>query len=178
MKGWLFCLSFSVIYGKVCCRIVWCLAVKCNWRRVFGVAAGSDHVTVSSDELVPGDLIEIPTDRSFEMPCDAALICGTCRVNESMLTGKTISIVQKKCRYWRSLMISAWCLMTFTFAWNTRALPHVGTRIVLNVLMFVSSTLLCVDQDSYPCSLNVKIWKSLCRVHDFADMLHVLLGNR
>ena len=49
-------------------------------------------MTVASGELVPGDLVEIPAQMNFEMPCDAVLICGTCRVNESMLTGETISL--------------------------------------------------------------------------------------
>lgn len=41
--------------------------------------------TVSSVELVPGDIIEIPT--GFVPPCDIALLTGQCVVNESMLTG-------------------------------------------------------------------------------------------
>ena len=43
-------------------------------------------VKISSDELVPGDVIVIPPN-GLLMPCDAALISGTCIVNESMLTG-------------------------------------------------------------------------------------------
>lgn len=39
-----------------------------------------------STELVPGDVIIIPTNGMI-MPCDAVLIHGTCIVNESMLTG-------------------------------------------------------------------------------------------
>lgn len=39
-----------------------------------------------STELVPGDVINIPTNGMI-MPCDAVLIHGTCIVNESMLTG-------------------------------------------------------------------------------------------
>lgn len=39
-----------------------------------------------STELVPGDVIVIPANGMI-MPCDAALIHGTCIVNESMLTG-------------------------------------------------------------------------------------------
>ena len=43
---------------------------------------------VASDELVPGDVIEIPENCS--MPCDLILLTGTCIVNESMLTGESI----------------------------------------------------------------------------------------
>jgi magnesium-transporting ATPase (P-type) len=56
------------------------------------VQRNGGHTTVASNELVPGDLVEIPAEESFEMPCDAVLVCGTCRVNESMLTGETIHI--------------------------------------------------------------------------------------
>ena len=41
-----------------------------------------------STELVPGDLIVIPSNGMI-MPCDAVLVQGTCIVNESMLTGRT-----------------------------------------------------------------------------------------
>lgn len=40
-----------------------------------------------STELVPGDVIVIPANGMI-MPCDAALVQGTCIVNESMLTGR------------------------------------------------------------------------------------------
>lgn len=39
-----------------------------------------------STDLVPGDVIVIPSN-GIIMPCDAVLVCGTCIVNESMLTG-------------------------------------------------------------------------------------------
>ena len=39
-----------------------------------------------SDELVPGDVIEVSHDTIME--CDAVLLNGTAIVNESMLTGK------------------------------------------------------------------------------------------
>lgn len=41
---------------------------------------------ISTTDLVPGDIIVIPRI-GFEVPCDIALLCGTCVVNESMLTG-------------------------------------------------------------------------------------------
>ena len=45
-----------------------------------------EYQEVSSDELVPGDVIEIPR-RGCDMLCDAVLVTGNCIVNESMLTG-------------------------------------------------------------------------------------------
>jgi cation-transporting ATPase 13A2 len=47
---------------------------------------------VSSVELVPGDLIEIPNNS--KMPCDAVLIGGTCVVDEAMLTGESVAVLK------------------------------------------------------------------------------------
>uniref|UniRef100_A0A671S3U7 Polyamine-transporting ATPase 13A3 n=1 Tax=Sinocyclocheilus anshuiensis TaxID=1608454 RepID=A0A671S3U7_9TELE len=46
-----------------------------------------------STDLVPGDVIVIPSNGTI-MPCDAVLICGTCIVNESMLTGESVPITK------------------------------------------------------------------------------------
>ncbi len=45
---------------------------------------------VPSEKLVPGDIIEIPSDHETMMSCDAVLLNGTCIVNESMLTGESV----------------------------------------------------------------------------------------
>lgn len=42
---------------------------------------------VSSEDLVPGDVLVIPPNGAM-IHCDAVLISGNCIVNESMLTGK------------------------------------------------------------------------------------------
>lgn len=47
--------------------------------------------TISASCLVPGDLIVIPPHGCI-MACDAVLLSGNCIVNESVLTGKTISV--------------------------------------------------------------------------------------
>lgn len=47
---------------------------------------------VSSLELVPGDVIEIP-DNTI-LPCDLILLNGSCIVNESMLTGESVPILK------------------------------------------------------------------------------------
>ena len=41
---------------------------------------------IPSEDLVPGDVIEIPRGGCI-MQCDAVLVTGNCIVNESMLTG-------------------------------------------------------------------------------------------
>lgn len=45
---------------------------------------------ISSKELVPGDVIELPKHQAT-LVCDAVLLTGQCILNESMLTGKTLS---------------------------------------------------------------------------------------
>jgi cation-transporting ATPase 13A3/4/5 len=46
----------------------------------------TDVEEAMSTELVPGDVIVIPSNGMI-MPCDAVLVHGNCIVNESMLTG-------------------------------------------------------------------------------------------
>lgn len=46
---------------------------------------------ISSKELVPGDLIELPKHQTT-LVCDAVLLTGQCILNESMLTGEILYI--------------------------------------------------------------------------------------
>ncbi|XP_077412443.1 polyamine-transporting ATPase 13A3-like [Vanacampus margaritifer] len=58
------------------------------------VCRGNEGVQqVMSTELAPGDVITIPANGMI-MPCDAALICGTCTVDESMLTGESVPVTK------------------------------------------------------------------------------------
>ena len=59
------------------------------FRRING---GLEKCPVSSVDLVPGDLLEIP-ERAL-MPCDAILLNGACIMNEAMLTGESIPVVK------------------------------------------------------------------------------------
>lgn len=43
--------------------------------------------SVSSQELVPGDVFEFSDPSLNQVPCDCILLSGDCIVNESMLTG-------------------------------------------------------------------------------------------
>lgn len=52
-----------------------------------------DTEQAMSTELVPGDVIIIPTN-GMVMPCDAAVLQGTCVVNESMLTGESVPVTK------------------------------------------------------------------------------------
>lgn len=53
----------------------------------------NDYVELSSEDLVPGDVIEIPRNGCV-MQCDAVLVTGNCIVNESMLTGESVPVTK------------------------------------------------------------------------------------
>lgn len=53
----------------------------------------NEFIDVSSDDLVPGDVIEIPRNGCV-MQCDAVLVAGNCIVNESMLTGESVPVTK------------------------------------------------------------------------------------
>ncbi|XP_032802753.2 polyamine-transporting ATPase 13A3 isoform X2 [Petromyzon marinus] len=54
---------------------------------------GKDPESILSTELVPGDVMVIPPGGTI-MPCDGALISGSCIVNESMLTGESVPVTK------------------------------------------------------------------------------------
>lgn len=58
---------------------------------------------VSSLDLVPGDLIEIP--ENSVMPCDIIILNGSCIMNECMLTGESIPVLKNSLPY-NNLMFS------------------------------------------------------------------------
>ena len=60
-------------------------------RNIFSLPLAKE---ISSLELVPGDVIFLPTDGGFVMECDSVLVEGTCVVDESMLTGESIPITK------------------------------------------------------------------------------------
>lgn len=62
--------------------------LTCNVSRV-----GFDGTeVVSSQELVPGDLVQI--EDHLVLPCDVVLLRGQCVMNECMLTGESIPIIK------------------------------------------------------------------------------------
>ncbi|XP_078491913.1 polyamine-transporting ATPase 13A3 [Ciona intestinalis] len=46
-----------------------------------------------SKDLVPGDVLVVPPS-GMQLACDAALVSGTCIVNESMLTGESVPVTK------------------------------------------------------------------------------------
>ena len=53
--------------------------------------------TVSSLDLIPGDLIEVP--ENTVIPCDLILLNGSCIMNECMLTGESIPVLKNALPY-------------------------------------------------------------------------------
>nr|CAI5817421.1 unnamed protein product [Callosobruchus analis] len=51
------------------------------------------YETISTELLVPGDILEIPS-HGCTMLCDALLLTGTCILNESMLTGESVPVTK------------------------------------------------------------------------------------
>lgn len=62
----------------------------CNVKR-WRPDSSSTEREVSSVELVPGDLIEIPR---CILPCDVVLLTGSVIVNEAMLTGESVPVIK------------------------------------------------------------------------------------
>ena len=62
---------------------------------------------ISSSQVVPGDVIIIPTHGCI-MSCDAALVSGNCIVNESMLTGELFPVLLLLLVIWQSPGLPGW----------------------------------------------------------------------
>ncbi|XP_044741130.1 polyamine-transporting ATPase 13A3 isoform X2 [Chrysoperla carnea] len=52
-----------------------------------------EHETISTEHLVPGDILEIPP-HGCTMQCDAVLLTGNCILNEAMLTGESVPVTK------------------------------------------------------------------------------------
>ncbi|XP_012255739.2 polyamine-transporting ATPase 13A3-like [Athalia rosae] len=79
------------------------LQTRRNQKNLHGTVASSETVRVcrapgvfeniSSAELVPGDIIELPKYQGTVI-CDAVLLTGHCILNESMLTGESVPVTK------------------------------------------------------------------------------------
>ena len=81
--------------------------------------------TVSSADLVPGDIYEISDPHLTIFPCDALLLTGDAIVNESMLTGESVPVSKLPCT--RNEVLSP-------FLSNNPYLPNV---LLLPTLLFI-----------------------------------------
>ncbi len=65
---------------------------SCTVKALRGDKENRKFVEISSVDLVPGDVIQIP-DQTI-IPCDLVLLQGTAVMNESMLTGESIPAIK------------------------------------------------------------------------------------
>jgi cation-transporting P-type ATPase 13A2 len=61
--------------------------------------------SISNIEIVPGDIIEVPTD--IKMPCDCILIQGTSIVNEAMLTGESCPVLKNSANLFHEVELAS-----------------------------------------------------------------------
>ncbi len=54
--------------------------------------ANNNFVTISSIDLVPGDVIKVPSN--VLLPCDFILLSGSVIMNEAILTGESIPVMK------------------------------------------------------------------------------------
>lgn len=62
----------------------------CRYQAAFALERVANKYTgrtVSSVDLVPGDVFEVSDPSLTQVPCDCLLLSGDCIINESMLTG-------------------------------------------------------------------------------------------
>jgi cation-transporting ATPase 13A2 len=54
--------------------------------------ANNKFVTIRSIDLVPGDVIKVPSN--ILLPCDCILLSGSAIINEAILTGESIPVIK------------------------------------------------------------------------------------
>jgi cation-transporting ATPase 13A2 len=54
--------------------------------------SNNKFVTIRSIDLVPGDVIKVPSN--ILLPCDSILLSGSAIVNEAILTGESIPVIK------------------------------------------------------------------------------------
>ncbi|XP_076452131.1 polyamine-transporting ATPase 13A3-like isoform X2 [Babylonia areolata] len=95
---------------------------------VVTVCRGNDTFhDISSEDLVPGDIIEIPR-RGCLMQCDAVLISGNCIVNESMLTGESVPITKTSIP--NPVAVSGVDETSFSMQKHSRHILFAGTDVI------------------------------------------------
>jgi cation-transporting ATPase 13A2 len=81
----------------------------------------SDFIEVSSNDLVPGDIIELPNNNSI-MPCDALILSGSAVINEALLTGESTPVFK--------VPIAKTPMYTFHERKNRASIVHTGTKLI------------------------------------------------
>ncbi|GAB1603544.1 probable cation-transporting ATPase 13A3 [Argonauta hians] len=93
---------------------------------VVTVCRDNNFIDIPSEDLVPGDLIEVPRSGCL-MQCDAALISGNCIVNESVLTGESMPILKIPLPYPMQVSSSE---DQFKLQDHSRHVLFCGTRVI------------------------------------------------
>ncbi|KAL7752505.1 hypothetical protein RI367_002039 [Sorochytrium milnesiophthora] len=93
------------------------------------VYRSSQWTRVQSDDLVPGDVIEVNAGDFHTLPCDVVLLAGDCIVNESMLTGESVPMFKVPLQS-VGLLVDADLHEPQVSAGLSRSFLFSGTRIV------------------------------------------------
>ena len=88
--------------------------------------------TISSAELVPGDVYEISDPSLLLIPCDSMLLSGDCIINESMLTGESVPVtkVPAEEETWQYLTTTSKDQGSNVFPQVVRHYLYCGTKII------------------------------------------------
>lgn len=129
-----------------------------HYRCDIKVRRDGREVTIDSSGLVPGDLIEVPTNA--KLPCDACLLTETCIVDESMLTGETVPVFKEPLPNSRGLRYSRETDKNHTLYGGTQALQaYNGTYAVVVATGFSTAKGSIVQSIMFPKPTKFKFYE-------------------
>lgn len=99
------------------------------------VRSNGQSETIDTKYLVPGDLLEIPSN-GCTMQCDAVLLSGNCILDESMLTGESVPITKTPLPCIRNLI--------FDTKEHSRHVLFSGTKVIQTRYIGTEKVLACV----------------------------------
>lgn len=99
------------------------------------VRADGTAENIDTKYLVPGDIVEIPSN-GCTMQCDAVLLSGNCILDESMLTGESVPITKTPLPCIRDLI--------FDTKEHSRHVLFCGTRVIQTRYIGTEKVLACV----------------------------------
>ncbi|XP_014472469.1 PREDICTED: probable cation-transporting ATPase 13A3 isoform X2 [Dinoponera quadriceps] len=90
---------------------------------------------ISSKDLVPGDIIELPKHQTT-LICDAVLLTGQCILNESMLTGESVPVTKTSLPPHQTLYDTKECTHHTLFSGTSiiQTKCHGGQRVLARVI--------------------------------------------
>lgn len=99
------------------------------------VRANGTSETIDTKYLVPGDILEIPSN-GCTMQCDAVLLSGNCILDESMLTGESVPVTKTPLPCIRDLI--------FDTKEHSRHVLFSGTKVIQTRYIGTEKVLACV----------------------------------